>query len=85
MNLLLQANAGLSYIPVAGNTDYDRIRRLADELLRIVPGEESLLALIRKRKIPGVGIPLDANQCMRWMGRFKETSVNLELLGELVN
>jgi hypothetical protein len=52
--------AGPSYVPVAGKTYslfgsdlstepyYDRVRRLADELLRIVPGEESLLALIRK-------------------------------------
>jgi hypothetical protein len=39
----------------------------------------------RKRKIPVVGIPLDANRCMRWMGRFEETSVNLKRLGELVN
>jgi hypothetical protein len=36
-----------------------------------------------ERKIPVVGIPLDANRCMRWMGRFKETSVNLERLWEL--
>ena len=38
-----------------------------------------------KRKIPVVGIPLDANRCVRWMGRFEETSVNLERLSELVN
>jgi len=37
-----------------------------------------------KRKIPVVGIPLDANRCMRWMGRFEETSVNLERLSALV-
>jgi len=37
-----------------------------------------------KRKIPVVGIPLDANRCMRWMGRFEETSVNLVRLSELV-
>ena len=37
-----------------------------------------------KWKIPVVGIPLDANRCMRWMGRFEETSVNLERLGELL-
>jgi len=39
----------------------------------------------RKREIPVVGIPLDANRCMRWMGRFEDTSVNLERLIELVN
>jgi len=38
-----------------------------------------------KRKIPVVGIPLDANRCMRWMGRFEDTSVNLERLMELVS
>jgi hypothetical protein len=37
------------------------------------------------RKVPVVGIPLDANRCMRWMGRFEDTSVNLERLSELVN
>jgi hypothetical protein len=36
------------------------------------------------RKVPVVGIPLDANRCMRWMGRFEETSVDLERLSELV-
>jgi hypothetical protein len=36
------------------------------------------------RKVPVVGIPLDANRCMRWMGRFEATSVNLERLSELV-
>jgi hypothetical protein len=36
-----------------------------------------------ERKIPVVGIPLDANRCMRWMGRFEETSVSLERLWEL--
>jgi hypothetical protein len=56
----LSQAAGPSYVPVAGKTYslfgrdlstkpyYDWIRRLADDLLRIVPGEESLLALIRK-------------------------------------
>lgn len=38
-----------------------------------------------KRKVPVVGIPLDANRCMRWMGRFDETSVNLDRLSELVD
>jgi len=38
-----------------------------------------------KRRIPVVGIPLDANRCMRWMGRFEDTSVNLERLMELVS
>jgi len=59
----LSQAGGPLYVPVAGKTYslfgrdlstgpyYDRIRRLADDLLRIVPGEPgegSLLALIRK-------------------------------------
>lgn len=37
-----------------------------------------------ERKIPVVGIPLDANRCARWMGRFEENSVNIERLCELL-
>ncbi len=37
-----------------------------------------------ERKIPVVGIPLDANRCARWMGRFEENSVNMERLRELL-
>jgi len=35
-------------------------------------------------KIPVVGIPLNANRCMRWMGAFHPTSVDLEELRKLV-
>ncbi len=34
--------------------------------------------------IPVVGIPLNANRCMRWMGAFYPTSVDLEALRKLV-
>jgi hypothetical protein len=34
--------------------------------------------------VPVVGIPLDANRCMRWMGEFRPTSVNLEELENLI-
>jgi hypothetical protein len=34
--------------------------------------------------IPVVGIPLDANRCIRWMGSFNANSVNLEQLEKLV-
>ena len=37
------------------------------------------------RKVPVVGIPLDANRCARWMGRFKENSVNMERLRDLID
>jgi hypothetical protein len=35
--------------------------------------------------IPVVGMPLDANRCMRWMGKFNENSVNLEKLNDLLS
>jgi hypothetical protein len=34
--------------------------------------------------IPVVGIPLNANRCIRWMGAFHPTSVDLDALGRLV-
>lgn len=37
------------------------------------------------RGVPVVGIPLDANRCARWMGRFEDTSVNLERLRDLLH
>src|SRR4030067_1311870 len=52
--------AGTSYVPVSGKTYslfgtglstepyYERIRMAADEILSLVPGEETLLSLIRE-------------------------------------
>lgn len=38
-----------------------------------------------KKRIPAVGIPLNANRCRRWMGDFYPTSVNLEQLEKLIS
>jgi hypothetical protein len=38
----------------------------------------------RKYGIPAVGIPLDANRCIRWMGEFHKNSVNLDQLEQLI-
>jgi hypothetical protein len=38
----------------------------------------------QKYGIAAVGIPLDANRCQRWMGKFYENSVNLEQLEALI-
>ena len=37
-----------------------------------------------KKNIPAIGIPLDANRCIRWMGNFYANSVNLQKLKELI-
>lgn len=38
----------------------------------------------RKYRIPVVGIPLNANRCIRWFGEFRPNSVNLEQLENLL-
>ena len=38
-----------------------------------------------KYKIPVVGIPLNANRCMRWFGEFFPNSINLNKLEKLVS
>jgi hypothetical protein len=38
----------------------------------------------RKRNIPVVGLPLNANRCIRWFGEFFPNSVDLEELRKLV-
>lgn len=42
------------------------------------------MRLCMRLDIPAVGIPLNANRCMRWTGEFHPTSVNLEELEDLV-
>jgi hypothetical protein len=37
-----------------------------------------------KSGIPVVGIPLNANRCARWTGRFLENSVNIKALEMLL-
>jgi hypothetical protein len=43
------------------------------------------MKLCRKAGIPAVGIPLNANRCIRWMGDFYENSMDLEELKILVS
>jgi hypothetical protein len=39
----------------------------------------------RKNHIPVVGIPLNANRCRRWFGRFYPNSIDLDELGRLLS
>ena len=36
------------------------------------------------KNIPVIGIPIDANRCARWMGKFHDNTVNLKKLEELL-
>jgi len=38
----------------------------------------------RKYNLPVIGIPLDANRCVRWMGKFHKNSINFEQLELLI-
>lgn len=38
----------------------------------------------QKFGIPVVGLPLDANRCVRWFGEFHKNSVNLDMLEKLI-
>jgi len=38
-----------------------------------------------KKDIPVVGLPLDANRCIRWMGEFHENSIDTKQLELLLN
>lgn len=49
-----------------------------------IPELVSGMRKCRKYNIPVIGIPLDANRCIRWMGSFHENSVNLEMLEKLI-
>jgi hypothetical protein len=39
----------------------------------------------RKQNIPVLGLPLNANRCMRWFGSFHPNSVDLDELTKLVS
>ena len=39
---------------------------------------------VRRKGLPVVGVPLNANRCIRWFGEFLPNSVDLEQLSRLV-
>lgn len=39
----------------------------------------------RKNNIPVVGLPLNANRCVRWFGEFFQNSIDLDALNKLVS
>jgi hypothetical protein len=49
-----------------------------------IPELVSGMRKCRKYSIPVVGIPLNANRCVRWFGEFHQNSVDLEELMKLV-
>ena len=49
-----------------------------------IPELVSGMRMCVKYGIPVVGIPLDANRCIRWMGDFYPNSINLEQLEKLI-
>ncbi|MCW8803035.1 MAG: DUF116 domain-containing protein [Ignavibacteriaceae bacterium] len=43
------------------------------------------LRLCAKYDVPAIGVPLDANRCVRWMGDFYPNSVNQKKIISLIN
>jgi hypothetical protein len=43
------------------------------------------LRLCEKYDVPAIGVPLDANRCVRWMGDFYPNSVNEKKILSLLN
>jgi hypothetical protein len=43
------------------------------------------LRLCAKYDVPAIGVPLDANRCVRWMGNFYPNSVNEKTILSLLN
>jgi hypothetical protein len=43
------------------------------------------MRMCRNKNIPVIGLPLDANRCVRWMGSFNPNSVNLGMLKNIIS
>lgn len=43
------------------------------------------MRLCMEAKVPVVGIPLNANRCPRWMGRLRETSMDMDAIHRLLS
>jgi len=43
------------------------------------------MRLCAKYDVPAIGVPLDANRCIRWMGDFYPNSVNEKKILSLLN
>ena len=50
-----------------------------------IPELVSGLRLCAKYDVPAIGVPLDANRCVRWMGDFYPNSVNEKKILSLLN
>lgn len=50
-----------------------------------IPELSSGIRYVSKKGLPVLGLPLDANRCIRWMGHFHENSFNLKQLKILLN
>ena len=87
---LLESNNITPYIWKGGNIKgKSKLMSKHDSSLGIL-GIACLPELVRGMRkcqeynIPAIGIPLDANRCIRWMGSFYPNSVNLEMLEKLI-
>jgi hypothetical protein len=87
---ILKTNNVEPYIWMSGN-----MKKLAKDYLSenksfavlgiaCLPELISGMRVCRKNSIPVIGLPLNANRCIRWFGKFYPNSVDPEELGRLV-
>jgi hypothetical protein len=90
-SIILRKNNVESYIWMGGNikelVNTTRVNGQRLGLLGIACIPELVWGMrkCRKYKIPVVGLPLNANRCIRWFGEFFPNSINLGELRKLVD
>jgi hypothetical protein len=89
-SMILERNSIEPYIWSGGNLK-QLARHIAKEKstlgilgIACVPELTFGMRSVRRKGLPVVGIPLNANRCIRWFGEFFPNSVDLEQLSRLV-
>ena len=82
INAYIWREADLKKIFKKSNTNGESIGAFG---IACIPELVSGLRLCAKYNIPAIGVPLDANRCVRWMGDFYPNSVNEKKILSLLN
>ena len=82
INAYIWREADLKKIFKQSNTNGESIAAFG---IACIPELVSGLRLCAKYNVPAIGVPLDANRCVRWMGDFYPNSVNEKKILSLLN
>lgn len=87
---ILNENGIIPYIWMSANLRSTARKNLSEKKSLGILGIACIPELINgmrscaRKGITAIGIPLDANRCIRWMGDFNPNSINLEMLKALL-